>query len=251
MTGAGSTAGESDGAARRKGLRAALRSALDADEKDFERAVADLAAKDGRKLVGPLFSGLFSLDERIRWRAVRAVGIVTARIADEEMEAARDVMRRLIWNLNDESGGIGWGCAEAMGEIMARHARVAEEFAPILVSYVRESCNRPENRALERGALWGIGRLAGVRPHLAVCCIPDLAHYLESPDAEDRGLAAWILGLVEPGEAGDLPARFAHLAGDDAVVRIACGGEVNAHRVGDLMALALKRAEGAGPGLPD
>ena len=44
---------------------------------------------------------------------------VVSRLADSDMEAARVIMRRLMWNLNDESGGIGWGSPEAMGEILA------------------------------------------------------------------------------------------------------------------------------------
>jgi len=40
-------------------------------------------------------------------------------------------MRRLMWNLNDESGGIGWGNPEAMGEILACHEALANEYAPI------------------------------------------------------------------------------------------------------------------------
>lgn len=242
MTGSGIRTSEDGASARRLGLRAALKTALEAAEDDFERAVAELARRDARKLIGPLFSGLFSLDERVRWRAVRAVGIVTAQIAEEAMEAARDVMRRLIWNLNDESGGIGWGCAEAMGEIMARHEGIAREFAPVLLSYVRQDCNRLGNAGLERGALWGIGRLASASPGLVACCVPDLADYLASPEAEDRGLAAWILGMVDPGVLGDLPARFDHLPRDDAMVRIASGGEMIPHRVGDLAALAFRRA---------
>ena len=58
-------------------------------------------------------------DELIRWRAVSAMGIVTAALADARMDAARVIMRRMMWQLNDESGGIGWGIPEAMGEIMA------------------------------------------------------------------------------------------------------------------------------------
>ena len=46
------------------------------------------------------------------------MGVVVAGLAEHDMESARVVMRRLMWNLNDESGGIGWSSPEAMGEIM-------------------------------------------------------------------------------------------------------------------------------------
>jgi len=54
------------------------------------------------------------------------------------MESARVIMRRLMWSLNDESGGIGWGAPEAMGEIMARHEQLTKEYSAILGSYIRE-----------------------------------------------------------------------------------------------------------------
>ncbi|MEA3417440.1 MAG: hypothetical protein U9R02_15080 [Thermodesulfobacteriota bacterium] len=56
------------------------------------------------------------------------MGVVVSNLADHDMESARVIMRRLIWNLNDESGGIGWGSPEAMGEIMARNNRLALPF---------------------------------------------------------------------------------------------------------------------------
>jgi len=53
------------------------------------------------------------------------MGRVVSSLAEKDMESARVVMRRLMWNLNEESGGIGWGCPEAMGETMARSAPLA------------------------------------------------------------------------------------------------------------------------------
>ncbi len=63
------------------------------------------------------------------------MGRVAADLADRDMESARVVVRRLMWNLNDESGGIGWGSPEAMGEIMACHEGLAEEYSCILISF--------------------------------------------------------------------------------------------------------------------
>ena len=61
------------------------------------------------------------------------MGALVFSLAEQDMESARVVMRRLMWNLNDESGGIGWGSPEAMGEIMARHSGLAEEYSKISV----------------------------------------------------------------------------------------------------------------------
>ncbi len=102
------------------------------------------------------------------------MGMVVSNLADHDIESARVVMRRLMWNLNDESGGIGWGSPEAMGEIMARHSRLAQEFASILVSYINPDKNYIEHEILQRGVLWGIGRLAYERPEF----VKDSEHFL-------------------------------------------------------------------------
>jgi len=96
-------------------------------------------------VINPLFSFLYNNDEQVRWRTVTAFGAVVAKLADEDMEAARIIMRRLMWNLNDESGGIGWGSPEAMGETLARHEGLAKEYARILLSYARQDGNYLEH----------------------------------------------------------------------------------------------------------
>ena len=165
--------------------------------KDFEKSLEKIRQLPARQAVNPLFSFFYNSTELIKWRAVTAMGAVVSNLADHDMESARVIMRRLIWNLNDESGGIGWGSPEAMGEIMARHGRLAGEYHKILISYIMPDGNYIEHEILQRGVLWGIGRLAHARPHL----VKDFAHllcpYMESPDPALRGLAAWTAGLFD------------------------------------------------------
>ena len=149
-----------------------------------------------RKVINPLFSFFYSRQETVRWNAITAMGAVTSRLAALEMERARIVMRRLMWNLNDESGGIGWGSPEAMGEIMARCAPLAYEYASILVSYTDPNGNFIEHDKLQPGVLWGIGRLAQLHPHLASTVIPFLPPYLTAPDPHLRGIAIWTAGYI-------------------------------------------------------
>ncbi|MGD9194313.1 MAG: hypothetical protein PVH58_20495, partial [Desulfobacterales bacterium] len=113
-----------------------------------------------KRAVNPLFSLLCSLDERLKWRAVTAMGQVVSNLAETDLESARVIMRRFMWHLNDESGGIGWGCPESMGEIMARCERLADEYGFVLISYIQPEGNYLEHEILQRGVLWGVGRLA-------------------------------------------------------------------------------------------
>jgi HEAT repeat protein len=163
---------------------------------NFDQALHELFQLPARQVINPLFSFLLHHDEQVKWRAVSAMGDVVANLAEKDMESARVVMRRLMWILNDESGGIGWGAPEAMGEIIASHDGLAKEYASVLVSYVREDGNFLEYEPLQRGTVWGIGRVAQVKPHMIPDAVPHLLLFLESPDGIVRGLAAWTVGLL-------------------------------------------------------
>lgn len=166
----------------------------------LDAALADVAALPARQAINPLIGFYCHRDARLRWRAITATGMLVARLADDEMESARVIVRRLMWSLNDESGGIGWGAPEAMGEIMARHLGLAREYACILVSYLDEAGNYLELPALQAGALWGVGRLAQVRADLLSPMPPLLTPFLQSPSAAHRGLAAWGAGYLQAGQ---------------------------------------------------
>ncbi|MDY6792218.1 MAG: HEAT repeat domain-containing protein [Thermodesulfobacteriota bacterium] len=164
---------------------------------DFEKDILNISGFSARAVVNPLFSFFYNSDELIKWRAVTAMGVVVQDLADHDLESARVVMRRLLWNLNDESGGIGWGSPEAMGEITARHEGLAKEYHHILLSYIVPDANYIEHEILQRGVLWGIGRLAHARSHFVKNSIHLLCPYLKSPDPALRGLAAWTAGLFD------------------------------------------------------
>lgn len=169
--------------------------------KDIEKAMVELCHLPLRRVINPLFSLLYHSDLQLKWNAVTAMGEVTAKLANEDMESARVIVRRLMWNLNDESGGIGWGSPEAMGEILSRHESLANEYSRILISYARKDGNFQENERIQQGILWGIGRLSQKRPDLVKDDIPILMPFLRSPNAAIRGLAAWIMGLLSAEEA--------------------------------------------------
>lgn len=206
---------------------------------NLDARMDELASHGTRRIVNPLLAFLYNTDELIKWRAVTAVGNVVARMAEEDMESARVIMRRLIWSLNDESGGIGWGAPEAMGEIMANHERVAKEFSAILLSYIQEDGNPLENGLLERGVLWGIGRLAQQRPEMVKGSVAHLVPYLSSEDPVHRGTAAWVLGFLDVRPIRD---SLKALLRDTARVRLFEKGRVHDFRICDLAQRALGSA---------
>lgn len=148
--------------------------------------------------VNVLFSAICHGDSHLRWVAVSCMGEGVTRMAKEDMESARVMMRRLLWSLNDESGGIGWGAPESMAEIMCRHDGLAEEYVHMLLSYMLEDgeeiCqdgNYLEHVLLQRGLIWGVSRLAACRPDLLKDrgIATALPPYLSAGDTEVRGLA--------------------------------------------------------------
>lgn len=133
---------------------------------DFENNIQIIHKYDKRKLVNALFSFLYSTDKKIKGNAVTAMGEVVSKIAEIDLESARIIMRRLMLNLNDESGGIGWGAPEAMGEIMARSEKLAEEYHKILISYTLGGGNELDFEELQKDVIAGLKRLSRVRPNL-------------------------------------------------------------------------------------
>ncbi|MDZ7699446.1 MAG: HEAT repeat domain-containing protein [Deltaproteobacteria bacterium] len=207
---------------------------------DFDEAVLQLQEMPGQKVVNLLFPLLYAGDERLKMRAVRAMGAVVARLADENMEAARVIIRRFMWNLNDESGGIGWGSAEAMGEILAQHEGLAQEYAPILLSYARKDGNFQEHEMMQRGVLWGMGRLAQVKPEMVKDAVPYMAPFLESPDPLVRGHAVWVIGMTVPGAYRD---DLKSLLTDDTEIQIWMDQKPITRRISDLAEEAVGLAE--------
>jgi hypothetical protein len=204
----------------------------------FEKSLEEICLIPVRRVVNPLFSFFYHTDELVKWRAITAMGVVVARLAHEDFESARIVMRRLMWNLNDESGGIGWGSPEAMGEIMARHDRLAKEYACILVSYINEAGNFLEHEMLQRGVLWGLGRLAHARSELVRDAAAYLPLFMRSKDAVHRGLAAWVAGAI-PSEMTE--SLLKHLVTDEARINIFINMNLEERTVGQLAVEALSR----------
>lgn len=170
---------------------------------DISHIENELSGFPPEKLLNPLFSAICSADEIVKWNAVTVMGHIVAKIADQDMEAARVVMRRFMWSLNDESGGIGWGAPEAMAECLCCHEALAQEYTHILVSFMREDGFFLEHIPLQRGLMWAIGRLAQTRPQLLIDkhAVQYLLPYLDSRDVTVQALAARALGILKAKEA--------------------------------------------------
>lgn len=172
---------------------------------DWTGALEALGKQASRGLVSQAVAALCSQEPQARWRAVEAVGFLVSRLAQQDREAARDVVRRLLWSLNEESGSIGWGAPEALAEILARDSALAREFLPIFVSFLKAGHLERMPPQIAQGFLWGVFRLGDL--YCDILGSPEvlegLRDSLGSPHPSSRGLAA--LALKRLGVLQSLP----------------------------------------------
>lgn len=206
------------------------------EDPNFSSSLEKLRQLPCRTVINPLLSLLLDHDELIKWRAVTAIGSVVSLMAKTDIEAARNIMRRLMWSLNDESGGIGWGAPEAMSEIMAQSNAVAEEYNSILISYLDEKGNFLEYEPLQKGLIWGVSRLAMTRPDLIKQASIHLHKYLSSNDALIRGLSALSIGLLKATHEKDY---LRELLRDHAEFQTFLNNELRKSKVSDFAVQAI------------
>jgi hypothetical protein len=136
-----------------------------------------------------LISLTYDENELIRWRAIEASGRVAAKQAESDLGKVRDLMRRLLWSMNDESGMLGWHSPELIGEVLVNVPALMDEYAKLLPSYLREE-------PFERGAHIAIYRVSLISPERFRDCMPELGRSLNDPDPVIRGYSALVLGAI-------------------------------------------------------
>jgi hypothetical protein len=236
----------------RRELKACLVEILESGR--FDDFLDMVARYPAHALLAPLFSALCHPLLKVRRNAVRAFGILVPRMAETDMEAARIVMRRFLWSLNEESGGIGWGAPEAMASILGASPLLRREYLHLLCSYMRgdgpelfQDGNYLELPMLQRGLLAGIGDLCRDHRHEMVSqnIGGDLRAYLASSDYQVIGLAIRCLGfLQETAAAQDIAGFLDHPGRVDIFV----AGDEETITVGELAANSLAMFAAGAPG---
>ncbi len=200
----------------------------------YEELVA--IAKQDKSIISRLISLSYDKEDVISWRSMEAIGLIGKELSGENRtEVVRDINRRLLWSMGDESGGIGWSSAEILGEIIMNSPEEFQEIIPVLWSYREEEMFRA-------GTIWAMGRIATVRPDLVRFALDDLKAMLEDSNPSARGYAAWALGVI-----GDSNSRkgIGKLLDDSGPVDFYRDGELVKTAVGEIAKEALsKQANG-------
>lgn len=216
-------------------------------QEDIGKIRRQLQGLAKKQALNPLFSCLCHADERVRWHAVSGFGIIVSAMAAEDLEQARTVMRRFLWMLNDESGGIGWGVPEAMAEVMYHSRPLNGEYLHMLVSYTMDdgpellqNGNFLELDLMQEGVLWGLCRVAPVSGQelLNLKVDDNLACYFRSSNARVRGLACRLTGQLGLLSYHD---HILAVRNDKNVVRIYHEGRFDDPTVGELAETALEQ----------
>lgn len=102
-----------------------------------EKLPKALKEKDIEQWISPLFACLPEA-EPLASRAASMLGYALSHLFIRDKEKARVIIRRMIWQMNEESGNIGWGIPLAFAQSLAQSKGLASEYHRILISYILE-----------------------------------------------------------------------------------------------------------------
>ncbi len=156
------------------------------DAEGLERLVAA-----NPKAVRPLLGRLWDVDAEVRLHAARALGAAAACHPD----LGRDLLRRLLWALNDESATNGAYAVAAIGEIGRRSPRLAAPFIGPMVSHLWDD-------GLRLGILKALCRIAESAPEALQEYRDQLLKTQRTHatvDPEERACFALLLGCERGG----------------------------------------------------
>lgn len=189
-------------------------------------------AAHSRRVLSYLVTLTYDADPLIAWRSIEAFGIAARAVADCDAEFVRGHLRRLLWLLSDESGGIGWRAPELIGEVLHHRPEQFAEFMPLLVAVL--DLEAEDAARFRAGTLWAIGRVAETAPQPLLAAAAEIEPYLEDDDPQVRGLAALCLVRLNPSALTMRPA----LVEDPGVVTLYSTGQITAVTVGQIVRAA-------------
>ncbi len=114
-----------------------------------------------RKVLSVLVRLAYDKETLVGWRAIIATGHAASVLVRNNYDFLRETVRRLLWSLTDESGGIGWSAPELLGEIASADPKRFCDIVPLIaeVFSIEEAVFRP-------GVLYAFKRIADSHPDM-------------------------------------------------------------------------------------
>ena len=146
-----------------------------------------------------------------RWYALSALEALASEFAVQYDEIYRNVIRRAVWAMADESGNVPWAAPEMMAVVIKSAPAQYKEFVKIMVH------NGLDSPMCHYGVLWAIGYLGPDYYDEVAPFLPKLEKFLDNKNDELRGLAVWALKALQYKPAFD---KINAMAEDEAVAWI-------------------------------
>jgi hypothetical protein len=129
------------------------------ESNDLDEVVS--LARKSRNTMSLLVRMAYDKETLVGWRAIKAVGRIAKELAQIDHEFLRITVRKLLWSLSDESGGIGWSAPELLGELVSSDPENFSDIIP-LIAEVYDI----EERIFRPGVVYALARIAEVSPEL-------------------------------------------------------------------------------------
>lgn len=162
------------------------------EDNDYGRIVA--MARQSRGVLSLLVRLAYDKETLIGWRSILAIGKISSVFVNskDEHEFLRVTIRKLLWMLSDESGGIGWAAPEMLGEIVRADPAAMSDIIPLIAELysVEEKVFRP-------GVLYALKRIAEKHSELVQPYQEIITKGLSDPDPLTRIYALDLIALLK------------------------------------------------------
>jgi hypothetical protein len=168
--------------------------ALESNDLD---AVVSLV-QENRKVLSNLVRMAYDKETLVGWRAIKTIGLAAKSLVKTDYEFLRETIRKLLWTLSDESGGIGWAAPEILGEIVSADPERFNDIIPLIAEVydVEEKVFRP-------GILYALGKIAEVDPARVMPFISIIGRALSDSDPLTRVYALDVVKALKSRLAKD------------------------------------------------
>ncbi len=188
------------------------------------------------KDVRQFLKALYSPEDRQRFQAAVDLGAYAEGRWRTNPGSIQELLRRLTFSLNEESGATGWGAPEAIGEIAARIPEMEKLYGSVFPGYLSHPEVFLDNAVLNTGALWAIGRLGAGSSADVPGLDEDLSRFLRSEAASVRGAAIFA---IERTNRSGLCHLLHDLTSDGGTLVLPIDGAVTDLTVGELARAAI------------
>lgn len=152
-----------------------------------------LLVQKNRKALSLLIRMAYDKETLVGWRAIKAVGRIANALVKNESEFLRIAVRKLLWSLSDESGGIGWAAPELLGEIVHSDPEGFADIIPLIAEVydIEEQTFRP-------GVVYALARVAEVSPEMIASYQKIIIRSLVDTNPLIRIYTLDLIGLLWP-----------------------------------------------------